>query len=108
MRADATRLAGTGDEATGDGVETIPLAAAGDRRAPSPGRIVLYTQPTFEKAVNGTRTHPAIVTRVWNEFSLNLHVFFDGKPSEPRTGVLAKDQVGEDGPHAYWEWPGRV
>ncbi len=74
---------------------------------PSPGRIVLYTQPSFEKPVNGTRTHPAIVTRVWNDFSVNLHVFLDGRMSEPRTSVEAKEKVGEDGPHAYWEWPGR-
>lgn len=52
--------------------------------APTVGRTVLYRSNATR---NGADVHPAVVTRVWNETMVNLHVFFDASPSEPRTSI---------------------
>lgn len=36
---------------------------------------------------NGHREHPAIITAVWSEGCVNLHVFFDAASSEIRTSA---------------------
>ncbi len=53
---------------------------------------------------NAQGEHPAIITRVQNDSTLNLHVFFDAAASEPRVNVKHKDA----GELAYWRWPDRV
>ncbi|MEW6332455.1 MAG: hypothetical protein AB1560_13440 [Pseudomonadota bacterium] len=76
---------------------------------PTVGRIVIYKQPAHEAPINGSREHPAIITRVWQtdseESSVNLQVFFDAGTPEPRTSVLpasrGDDQCGN------WDWPKR-
>ena len=76
---------------------------------PTLGRIVIYTQPAAEAPVNGSREHPAIITRVWQPDSevsgVNLQVFFDAGTPSPRTSVLhasrGSDQLGN------WDWPKR-
>jgi hypothetical protein len=42
---------------------------------------------------NGHREHPAIVTAVWGEGCVNLHVFFDAVPSEIRTSALLLPEI---------------
>lgn len=59
---------------------------------PSVGRIVLFHESDgdvgqFAAGTNGTRIHPAVITRVWDNEMVNLHVMFDGWRSEARTSV---------------------
>ena len=93
---------------------------------PSVGRIVIYRQGDFEGAVhglhhptsdahpgtNGTRNHPAIITRVWTDTCVNLHVFFDAYPSETRCSVTMLPEMPEGvenvSGNAGWFWPPRV
>jgi hypothetical protein len=67
---------------------------------PSIGRIVIYKLPDAEPERNGTREHPAIITRVWTDDCVNLTVFFDATHSEPRTSQ--QRSAGR------WDWPVRV
>jgi hypothetical protein len=69
---------------------------------PTIGRIVIYHQPKSEEPVNGSRDHPAIITRVWSETGVNLQVFFDAGVAQPRTSVC-RDDIG--GGCGYWTWP---
>lgn len=104
---------------------------------PTIGRMVIYVEGDFElgaavagKAIkdyrpdkiaeigrhcggtNGTREHPAIVTRVWTESCVNLCVFFDGLGPQPRSSVSllaalppgVRDESGASG----WKWPERA
>lgn len=71
---------------------------------PSIGRTVLFKQPASEAAINGTRVHPAIITRVWSDACVNLHVFFDAVPSAVRTSVTLDG--GFENPS--WVWPERT
>jgi len=68
---------------------------------PSVGRIVHYfPQPDSEPAA-------AIITRVWSDTCVNLHVFSDGcdQPNEDLTSIsLAQDP---DRP-CVWKWPNRT
>lgn len=73
---------------------------------PTIGRTVIYVQGTNEESANGTREHPAVITRVWNDKGVNLLVFFDAHAPEPRTSVLRDDTAGPDMP--YWHWPQRI
>lgn len=70
--------------------------------SPTIGRIVIYHQPKSEEPVNGSREHPAVITRVWSEKGVNLQVMFDAGMVEPRTSVL-RDDVGSGA--GYWTWP---
>lgn len=84
---------------------------------PSVGRIVLFHESDgdigqFASGTNGTRIHPAVITRVWSDEMVNLHVMFDASPSEPRNSVhrIPEDQFteGEDYIDGGWRWPPRV
>lgn len=100
---------------------------------PSVGRIVLYIQGDAELALekysgdhystfdelakagrhlpgtNGTRVHPALITRVWSDTCVNLHVFFDATPSVIKTSVtLIETPDDTHNPNAGWCWPPRV
>jgi hypothetical protein len=73
---------------------------------PAVGRIVIFVQPATEQPVNGTREHPAIITRVWNDGLVNLQVFYDAAPVEARTSVGPYDVEAPDG--WGWRWPERT
>jgi hypothetical protein len=52
---------------------------------PSVGRVVLVTvHPTTN---NGAPEAPAIITRVWSDLLINVHVFLDGGRSMPLTSI---------------------
>jgi len=75
---------------------------------PSQGRTVLYHQGTGEKLINGTITHPAIVTRVHGDDDqpmVNLQVFFDTGPIEVRSSVQHYAKAPNGG--SSWDWPPR-
>ena len=77
---------------------------------PSIGRTVIYVQPQDEHPVNGTREHPAVVTRVQNPGVetpyCNLQVLFDAGSVTPRTSV---PQFNAEAAEAGgWKWPDRV
>lgn len=65
---------------------------------PTIGRIVMFRN---DKEVNGVKDHPAIITRVWSDTCVNLHVFFDANPSEVKTSVTHGEQ------DYNWYWPHR-
>jgi len=83
---------------------------------PTIGRIVHFVQKTSEW--NGGRiVHlPAIITAVWSETSVNLHVMTDGSNSEGdgvnfrntkwKTSVNLDDS--ETPAAETWHWPERV
>lgn len=83
---------------------------------PSIGRIVTYYQGDGEAGpsggVNGTREHPAVITRVWSDSCVNLIVLFDASAPDPRTSACElPDSVFADGVHCTnsgWFWPKRV
>ena len=85
------------------------------------GRIVHYYQGDYEadhgdpkswSGTNGTRFHPAIITRVFTDECVNLIVFFDAKGQEVKTSMcLLPDEVFAEGMHCTnsgWRWPERV
>lgn len=67
---------------------------------PSVGRIVHFHATTGADEFNGSKTHPAIITRVWSDDCVNLHVFFDANAPQVRTSCSAS--LG------MWSWPERV
>ena len=87
------------------------------------GRIVHYYQGDAEaprgnmqnadwKGENGTRFHPAVITRVWSDTCVNLIVFFDATGPAVRTSAtLLPDEVFVPNVHCSnsgWRWPERV
>lgn len=94
---------------------------------PTLGRIVHYYEGDYEaprtfgygdhnrhewRGTNGTRVHPAIITCVHANDCVNLHVFFDGAPTQPRTSMCRlPDEVFAEGmrcTNAGWRWPPRA
>jgi hypothetical protein len=75
---------------------------------PAIGRIVVYVTDVAG-AVNGSRFHPAIITRVWTDDCVNLVVFFDGEGPGVRTSVLGWAILGKGVRNvcAGWRWPER-
>lgn len=76
---------------------------------PSVGRIVHYT---FFDRYGNPATRPAIVTRVWNDHTVNLQVFTDGEDDheEAASGVWRRSSVTHNqSPCAgFWSWPPRT
>lgn len=88
------------------------------------GRIVHYYQGDYENPVagspkgagwagtNGTRWHPAVITRVWTDDCVNLLVFLDGHGEIVRTSMCRlPDEVFAEDVHCAnsgWRWPPRV
>jgi hypothetical protein len=90
---------------------------------PTIGRIVIYREGDAEghtwggqhptspghPGTNGTREHPAIITRVWGDTCVNLHVFFDANMSEPRSSALLlpdfPEGVVDVSGNSGWRWP---
>lgn len=75
---------------------------------PSIGRIVIFTQGKDKAPVNGTRQHPAVITRVFPGGVVNLHVFYDGGMPSPETSVCEAGRETEQGEDRTWHWPPRV
>lgn len=57
-------------------------------QTPSVGRIVLVPVDALRVPSNGAEVLPAIITRVWSDTMVNLHVFVDAV-----SGTLAKTSV---------------
>ena len=84
---------------------------------PSIGRIVTYFMGdleakgnhTWPSGPNGTRKHPAIITRVWSDDCVNLQVFFDCGAVEMRSSALRipelPDGVEMNPANSGWTWP---
>jgi hypothetical protein len=72
---------------------------------PTIGRIVIFKQSKHETPCNGTRQHPAMITRVHNDDYVNLLVFFDGGPVSACTSVHRVGVAPEGS--ASWDWPKR-
>lgn len=73
---------------------------------------MIYRQPANDLPANGTREHPAIITRVWgmpNEETptVNLHVCFDASSGESRTSVPHSSVVKKE-ERESWDWPPRA
>ena len=80
---------------------------------PTVGRIVIFRETVWQgEGTNGTRDHPAIVTRVWTDTCVNLHVFFDACSSAPKSSVTQMpelaDGVASTSAIGGWRWPART
>jgi hypothetical protein len=84
-----------------------------ERSKPYVGLIVLYYEGDAEagsggQGTNGTRFHPAIVTRVWSATCVNLQVLFDASKPMVRTSMCElPDTVFAEGmhcPNSGWRW----
>ena len=64
------------------------------------------------KGTNGTRFHPAMITRVWSDDCVNLLVFLDAKGTEVKSSATRLPaEMFVDGIHCVnsgWIWPERV
>ena len=80
---------------------------------PTVGRIVIFRETVWQgEGTNGTRDHPAIVTRVWSDTCVNLHVFFDASSSWSKSSVTQMpelpDGVANTSGVGGWRWPDRT
>jgi hypothetical protein len=91
---------------------------------PTVGRVVLYRQGVLDhltgkmhdaswQGTNGTRWHPATITRVWpGSDVVNLMVMFDGYAPCAVTSVLhllvPQESIDTNPTIAGWRWPDRV
>jgi hypothetical protein len=91
---------------------------------PTIGRTVIYREGDFELSsqsfdhsfrgmdgTNGTREHPAIITRVWSDTCVNLTVFLDAVGPQVRNSVVLLPKmpkgVALDPANSGWRWPDR-
>ena len=70
---------------------------------PSLGRIVLF-RGQFSNSAN---EHPAIITRVWSDTTVNLTVFLDASTAVVKTSVVLDEDMNS-GAQYSWRWPPRV
>lgn len=73
---------------------------------PSIGRVVHYVLPADSHHPGEAR--PAIITRVWGDTCVNLHVFLDGKNDydNPQEHEWQTSRLlGEPGQQYSWFWP---
>lgn len=73
---------------------------------PTPGRIVIHRTQDAALAHNGSKDHPAIVTRGWSDESCNLKVMPDCGPVRDETSQQLIDPADETA--QGWFWPPRV
>ncbi len=75
---------------------------------PSIGRIVLVPMNPGEN--NGETVAPAIITRVWNERTINVRVLGDNQAIDWRTSVGFVESLDDLQPGQLhsWSWPPRV
>ena len=91
------------------------------KRLPATGGTVIYREGDHDNLIyrqgkggsgadwtgtNGTREHPALVTRVWSPDCINVTVFLDATGIEFRTSVMRLADLGPDvhNPDAGWRW----
>lgn len=81
---------------------------------PSIGRIVHYVQKKPAHYGEGVVHLPAIITAVWGDTCVNLHVFTDGSNSETdgtnyrNTKWITSATLDESGTQERsWHWPER-
>lgn len=72
---------------------------------PTVGRTVIFSQGANAEPANGTRKHPAIITRVWSDTCVNLQVLFDNGRVSPNASVLHAAAASPDS--MSWDWPAR-
>lgn len=85
----------------------IERAAAAIQDAPMPaiGRIVLYAPTAAEReGRGGADYYPAVITRVWGQRCVNLHVLADAGQAFPVTSV----DYGMLPAERSWRWPPRT
>ncbi len=103
----------------------------GATQKPSVGRIVIFRQSDHDAmqttnrayidhfpnsrdhtGTNCTRDHAAIITRVWSDTCVNLHVFFDAHDPESRNSVVELAELPEGttdtSGNGGWFWPPRT
>ncbi|MFG3586632.1 hypothetical protein [Streptomyces sp. NPDC047990] len=75
---------------------------------PSVGRIVRV--PMDPAANNGSDEAPAVITRVWNDTTVNVRILADSAPKadEWRTSLVLVESLAESGGLCRWTWPERV
>lgn len=71
---------------------------------PSLGRIVLFRSLDS----NGSKEHPALVTRVWSDTCVNLTVFPDYGELVFKTSVNQNESLEGPNQELAWRWPPRV
>lgn len=83
---------------------------------PSIGRIIIV--PAVPAENNGATLAPAVITRVWNDTTVNVRVLLDGDETQWRTSITLfqtpeemwdthTSQQADTPPHAGY-WPPRV
>lgn len=73
---------------------------------PSVGRIVLV--PVAPVMNNGADVAPGVITRVWSDTCVNVHVLLDGRNTEWKTSVALFDTAEEAAVGHSCYWPPRV
>ena len=77
---------------------------------PTIGRIVLV--PMDPATNNGADVAPAVITRVWNENTINVQILADAPGCAWRTSLTHADSLdglGDEPNRLYrWTWPPRV
>ncbi|MBT2508808.1 hypothetical protein J7I98_23560 [Streptomyces sp. ISL-98] len=74
---------------------------------PSVGRIVLVSMDPAMN--NGAGVAPAVITRVWDDTTVNVHVLPDGHVTEWQTSATYVDSLDEETGGLYrWTWPPRI
>lgn len=76
--------------------------------APSVGRIVRV--PMDPTTNNGADEAPAVITRVWNDTTVNVRILADAAPKAEdwRTSLVLVESFDEGAGLCRWTWPGRV
>lgn len=79
-----------------------------EQQKPSLGRIVHVPMSTATN--NGSSVAPAVITRVWNDTTVNVRILADAPPggSDWRTSLVLVDSFDEGEGLCRWTWPGRV
>lgn len=75
---------------------------------PSLGRIVHV--PMDPATNNGADVAPAVITRVWNDTTVNVRLLADAAPcaTDWRTSLVLVDTLDQGDGLCRWTWPGRV
>jgi hypothetical protein len=76
---------------------------------PSVGRIVIY-KPDLDFAGEKGKTQgwPAVITHVWSDSCVNLHVFGDGSYGSPDPTPTSVSYSESAQSYRTWSWPPRV
>ena len=76
---------------------------------PSVGRIVLYTPPDESGPASvKSQSYPAVITHVWSDWTVNLHVIQDGSFPLNTTVIPTSVSYSRDQAPNSWTWPPRV